>query len=327
VTDDRLLPLELRQALDEVAAGVSFSHLRTAAARLSVVYRDGPAGEGGSPMFDDMAALAYAATRMPATVAASRAVFQELRNRCDGLCVETLLDLGAGPATTLWAAGLEFPRLAHAQLVERDPAMRSLGRRLLERSSQGDQVETTWYANVADLPPSPGGHDLVVIGYLLTELSEGAQRDVLQLAWRKCRGAVAVILPGSTRGFRTMLEARQQFLELGASVVAPCPHTNHCPLPDDDWCHFGVRLNRSSLHRRLKDGVLAYEDEKYCYVVAARGTGRLVSGRVIRRPKTGDRRVTLRLCGVDGIRDQTITRSDRMAYRLARKARWGDPWD
>ena len=323
MTDDRLLPLELRQALDTAASGVSISDLRAAAARLSIAYRD---GQAVSPELDDLAALAYAATRMPATFAATRAVFHELRERCDGLHVETLLDLGAGPATTLWAAGSEFPQLARARLIERDPAMRSIGQRLLERSLLGDRVEATWHTAVEALPP-PAGHDLVVLGYLLTELSKDLQRDVLHVAWQACRGAVAVVLPGSTRGYRTMLEARRELLSLGALVVAPCPHPNRCPLPEDDWCHFGVRLNRSSLHRRLKDGALAYEDEKYCYLIATRGVGRPAPGRLIRRPLTADRRVTLRVCGVEGIREQMMTRRDRTAYRRARKARWGETWD
>ena len=323
MTDDGLLPLELRQALDAAADGVSVHDLHAAATRLSIVYRD---GQAVSPELDDLAALAYAATRMPATFAATRAVFHELRQRCDGLSVETLLDLGAGPATTLWAAGAEFPQLVRARLIERDPAMRSIGQKLLQRSSLGDRVEATWHTGVGALP-SPAIHDLVVVGYLLTELSEDLQRDVLQMAWQACRGAVAVILPGSTRGFCTMLEARRELLSLGASVVAPCPHEDRCPLPEDDWCHFGVRLNRSSLHRRLKDGALPYEDEKYCYVVATRGAGRPAPGRLIRRPLTGDRRVTLRVCGVDGIREQMITRRDRTAYRRARKAQWGETWD
>ena len=323
MNDDRLLPLELRQALDDAAAGVSTGELRAAATRLSVGYRD---GQAVSPTLDAVDALAYAATRMPATFAATRAVFHELRERCDGLRVETLLDVGAGPATTLWAADLVFPQLEGARLVEPEPAMQRMGQQLLERSALADRIDTAWYARVGALPPS-AEHDLVVIGYLLTELSEQMQRDVLHVAWQACRGAVAVILPGSTRGFRVMLEARRELLSLGASVVAPCPHTNACPLPDDDWCHFGVRLNRSSLHRRLKDGVLAYEDEKYCYVVATRGAGQPAAGRLIGRPLTGDRRVTLRVCGVDGIREQMMTRRDREAYRRARKARWGETWE
>jgi len=323
VTDDRLLPLELRQALDAASAGVSIRELGAAAARLSVGYRD---GHNVSPEFDDLAALAYAATRMPATFAATRAVFKELYHRCDGLCVETLLDIGAGPATTLWAADLVFPQLAKARLVEPEPAMRAMGQRLLERSLLADRIDATWYAGVSAVPP-PAEHDLVVIGYLLTELGEQAQRDVLRAAWQACRGAVALILPGSTRGSRTMLEARRELLSLGASIVAPCPHANRCPLPDEDWCHFGVRLNRSSLHRRLKDGALAYEDEKYCYVVATRGVGQPAAGRLIGRPLTGDRRVTLRVCGVDGIREQMMTRRDRDVYRRARKAHWGETWE
>ena len=53
-----------------------------------------------------------------------------------------------------------------------------------------------------------------------------------------------------------------------------------------DWCHFAARVNRSALHRRLKEGQLGYEDEKYSYVAAA-ATGHLArpaSGRIVRHP-------------------------------------------
>ncbi len=317
---------DLQRAIDGVVEGVPYRALRAAASALSDGYRHGdgrtPGGAEGS-----LAQLAYVATRMPATVAALRAVCREVRERCPDLTVETLLDLGAGPGSALWAAHSIFPSLAKATLVEPDARMVTIARQLLARSAL-KALETSWAqrldpdANVS-LEPS----DLVVTGYLLTELTASARVAAVTSAWHACRGAMVVVTPGSTRGFTIMLEARDQLLSLGGSVVAPCPHAEPCPLPSDDWCHFGVRVNRSSLHRRLKGGVLPYEDEKYAYVVVTRAPGSRITDRVIRRPQLGDRKVTLRICGSDGIRDELVPRSHGPSFRRARKLKWGDAYD
>ena len=327
MTTDQPLSLELEQAVDHALAGVRFSALRSAVSGLSDSYREPRAGpRRGSSLPDDLAVLAYVATRMPATLAVARAVLRELRARCPALKVERLLDLGSGPGTTLWAAGFEIPELVHATLVEPGAATATMARRLLHESSLDRRVATTWYPRAIDVPRTDDAHDLVVVGYLLTELDDTSRRALLNLAWEQCRGAVIVIVPGSTEGYQAMLDSRTQLLGLGANLVAPCPHAETCPLPEDDWCHFGVRLNRSSLHRRLKGGSLPYEDEKYGYLVATRGAGHPASARVLRRPWKHHRRVTLRLCGADGVRDEVVTRTNRVAYRHARKVKWGEDW-
>ena len=327
MTTDQRLGVELEQALDDAVAGVGFSALRSAVSRLSETYRAPHAGEHrGSSLPNDLAVLAYVATRMPATLAVARVVLRELRARCPALQVERLLDLGSGPGTTLWAAGFEIPELVHATLVEPAAAMMTTAQSLLNESSLDRRVATTWYPRGIDIPRTDDAHDLVVVGYLLTELDDTSRRALLHLAWERCRGAVIVILPGSTEGFQAMLDSRTQLLSLGATLIAPCPHAEPCPLPKDDWCHFGVRLNRSSLHRRLKGGSLPYEDEKYSYLVATRGAGYPATARVLRRPWKHHRRVTLRLCGADGVRDEVVTRTNRVVYRQARKAKWGENW-
>ncbi len=328
VSDDKLLPLELRRALDAEVAGIPLVDLRAAAQRLSCHYRQ----ESFEPAenktaFDDLTALAYAVTRMPATMAAARAVFRELTMRSGELQVETLLDLGSGPATTLWAANLEFPNLERVCFVEHDAAMQKLGKRLAKCSPLDGRAKMTWSSSTTGLSLASTVFDLVVVSYLLTELDEDTRMAFLRVAWNSCGGAIVVILPGSTEGYKIMLAARSQLLSLGASIVAPCPHSDVCPLDNPDWCHFGARLNRSNLHRRLKEGILAYEDEKYSYVIGTKGFGSPATGRVIGRPQSGNRQVHLRLCEENGVADRTLTRSNSPRYQQARKLRWGDAWD
>jgi ribosomal protein RSM22 (predicted rRNA methylase) len=125
-------------------------------------------------------------------------------------------------------------------------------------------------------------------------------------------------------------------------VVAPCPHGAPCPLATagpPDWCHFAVRVNRSSLHRRVKGATLGYEDEKFAYVAAvapgAAGAAVDPSARVLRNPVRRKGLVQLRLCTVavdasgraePSVGDVTISRRQGARYRAARDVSWGDAW-
>ena len=324
VVADNLPPPDLRRAIEAATATVPLRDLRAAAARLSAEYRAG--GRTRDVAWTDLDRLAYAAARMPATWRAIAAALGELRLRCPTLRLRSLLDIGCGPGTALWAAWTTCGELRRATLLDRDPAMTMLGQRLLAGGLPARQVAASWWRMSASELTGARSHDLVVAGYLLAELDAASRRDVVERAWAAAEAALVLVEPGSIAGYRRILEAREQLLSSGAQVVAPCPHAAPCPLPAGDWCHFGARLGRSSLQRRLKQGVLGYEDEKYAYLVAVRGTGQPAPARVIRRPRAARARITLRLCRPDGVRDETVEKAQRAEYRLARRLAWGAAW-
>ncbi|GAA5010322.1 hypothetical protein GCM10023317_46750 [Actinopolymorpha pittospori] len=141
-------------------------------------------------------------------------------------------------------------------------------------------------------------------------------------------GTVVVVEPGTPQGFRRVLDARGHLVAAGLSIVAPCPHDGTCPLSSrDDWCHVGVRLDRSALHRRVKDGSRGFEDQKVSYVVATSLRASPARARVVRRPRPRKGLVTLPLCTRDdGLRETTVSKRDSSSYRAARDTGWGDPW-
>ncbi len=94
-----------------------------------------------------------------------------------------------------------------------------------------------------------------------------------------------------------------------------------------DWCHFSQRLQRSAEHRRAKGGSLGYEDEKFSYFVAAKAAVELPRARIVRHPLKHKGHVQLVLCTPEGLRRQTVSKSQNEAYREARDARWGDGWE
>ena len=101
------LPPLLRQAIDRVLDGVALADLAAAAAALSQRYRqeqhDGR-HDGRLHVASRRDALAYVAVRMPATYAAVRATFDAIAEARPDFAPRTMLDIGAGPATALWAA-------------------------------------------------------------------------------------------------------------------------------------------------------------------------------------------------------------------------------
>jgi ribosomal protein RSM22 (predicted rRNA methylase) len=144
--------------------------------------------------------------------------------------------------------------------------------------------------------------------------------------WQAARVALAAIEPGTPRGYALILKVREELLEAGARMVAPCPAATPCPLAAPDWCHFAARVERSSMHRRIKDAALGYEDEKFSYIAVAREAVDLAASRIIRRPQQRPGLIVLETCAPGGVRTVRAARSDRKAFRAARKATWGSAW-
>ncbi|MEU3630924.1 small ribosomal subunit Rsm22 family protein [Streptomyces fradiae] len=169
--------------------------------------------------------------------------------------------------------------------------------------------------------------DLVTVSYVLKELTE-ADRAALVGAAARAAQAVVIVEPGTPDGYERIIAARDLLIGAGLRIAAPCPHSAACPIePGGDWCHFSARVSRSSLHRQVKGGSLAYEDEKFAYVAAVRFPAEPAAARVTRRPQIRKGQVLLDLCTEgDGLRRDTVTKRHGGLYKEARDAQWGDAW-
>src|SRR6267154_1893376 len=263
------LSAELLDAIQQETDKVDRRKLVQATAQLSEHYK---VADFSTPAVTTEAhRAAYLAVRLPATFAAIRRVFAEVKLRAPQSEISSLLDLGAGPGTALLAAGEEFPHLRHATLIEADPNWIALGKRLVEQSELPVVQQAQWLRQDLRSGISCEKHDLVVISYTLGELPQAAADALLNKAW-KCAGKFLVIVePGTRRGFAAINAARSFFISNAAAIVAPCPHRCTCPMAAaGDWCHFSQREERTSQHRQLKGGELGYEDEKFSYFVAGK---------------------------------------------------------
>ncbi len=354
------LPEAIERAIEREAATVPGKALARAAESLSARYRERAGTRDAQPsrtatcamMLTDIERLAYAIVRAPATYAAAAAVLDELAQRAPDVRIESLLDLGCGPGAATWAALAKHHDIARVTLIEQDRGFSDLGRRILRALTSTDPgsesqrspesqwpPESGWQWLCADLRALPHlpAHDLVIMSYALAELrdrdrdragreaSDATARRVVEHAWAATRRALIVIEPGTPFHFEGILAVRDHLIRRGAFIAAPCPHASPCPMASvDDWCHMPARVERTSLHRRLKGAALPYEDEKFSYVIATREPAQRTMARIVRRPEMQKGFVALTLCTPTGLQREGVTRSDRDAFRRARKANWGD---
>jgi ribosomal protein RSM22 (predicted rRNA methylase) len=316
------LPPLLRQAVDRTLGGVTLADLAAAVAGLSQRYRE-EGREGPVPIANHRDALAYLATRVPATFAAIRASFAAIASARPHFAPQTLLDIGAGPGTALWAAADCWPELADAMLVEASPIFRACGERL---AAEAALPRITWRtADVAREAEAAAPHDLVTIAYVFNELPPEARAPVLARAWQATADTLVVIEPGTPAGWQRILAARRQLIDAGGYVIAPCPHAQACPLVAPDWCHFAERVARSRLHRQAKGADVPWEDEKFSYIAVSRQpTPSSAASRVIASPRKASGRVTLKLCRPDGSAGERLfSRRDGELYKRASRCDWG----
>ncbi|MBF8192735.1 rRNA methyltransferase [Nonomuraea sp. K274] len=319
-----MLPDDLRTALDQVLSRYSPHDLSRSVALLTERYRAGHSAEGAH-LRTEADIAAYAAYRMPATYAAAVTAMRQAAALTPGFAPRTHLDAGGGTGAAIWAASQIWPSLRHVTVVERDPDVIDLGKRLARTSPA--LRGATW--RHASLRPGMGrpAADLVTMSYALGELREADRPEIVR--WLAARAAmVLVVEPGTPAGHAVICAARDVLAADGMNIVAPCPHDGPCPIvPGRDWCHFSVRLPRSALHRRVKDATLSFEDEKFSYVAATADRRPRAGARILRHPRKRKGMVSLRLCTEENeIRDVVVTKRQGDLYRQARDAGWGDRW-
>lgn len=316
------LPATLRQAADEILEGVSLHDLRRAAERLSQRYR-GEVLDGCLHVSDVLAAKAYLVTRLPATYAAIRQRLAETARRNAECQPKSLLDIGSGPGTALWAALEEWPQIEEAVLVEASSPMRETGQRLA-RSLNLKRL--SWRALKAeDLSGQAEPAELVTLCYVLDELAPAFRDLLVKRLWTLSLRMLVIVEPGTPAGWQRIMAAREILLKAGAHILAPCPHYAPCPVAPPDWCHFSRRVARSRLHRLAKGGDVPWEDEKFIYLAASRTATRQVGLRVLTPPRTASGAIRLKLCGPDGkLEERLVTRREGRAFKAARRIEWGD---
>ncbi|MFJ2005780.1 small ribosomal subunit Rsm22 family protein [Streptomyces chartreusis] len=279
-----------------------------------------------APILRDRADVAaYAAYRMPATFEAVHSALEAFARTVPDWTPATHTDVGGGTGAATWAVSTTWPGERGVTVLDwAEPAL-AIGREIAAADPTLDKAR--WQRTRIDSTLTLDPTDLVTVSYVLNELTARDRATLLDTVASAAR-TVVIVEPGTPDGYTRVIEARDRLIAAGFRIAAPCPHSAACPIvPGTDWCHFSARVSRSSLHRRIKGGSLAYEDEKFSYVAATRLPATPAPARVVRKPQIRKGQVLLDLCETDpSLRRTTITKRHGDLYKAARDTEWGDSW-
>lgn len=316
------LPIPLKHGIEEELERVGKCNIVHARQELSERYKNPT--QSKAFITTEAHRCSYLATRMPATYAAIIHVLQEIKRRQPHIQIKSVLDLGAGPGTGMWAVLEMFPEIETVTLLEKDRELITLGKKLAAHSEHAACRQANWI--IADLEQSHTlpQHDLLLLSYSIGELSEKSRLSLLTQCWAASGQILAIIEPGTPQGFEKIRTARGHLIAQGANIIAPCPHANACPMANGDWCHFFVRLDRSGIHRQVKGGTLGYEDEKFSYIAVTKNNPQPCQARILRHPIKRSGHMYFTLCTSEGLQETLISKRTPELYKQAKQLDWGD---
>lgn len=315
------LPYQYFNYINTMLDGIKLNDLRNVVFNIIDKYKNNE-GEDGI-INDELKAKVYVAYRVPATFGsvyeASRHTFELYKEN-----ISTVLDVGSGPGTSIIALN-ELIDFTNATLLEKEVSMINIGKSLLnndeELSSKCNYVKGD--LNSSKLINS----DLVISSYVLNEIGFNNLKPVLDKLWEATNKVLMIVEPGTKKGFEIVKEARDYLLSKEAKIIAPCTHLSSCPIKGDDWCHFSIRVERSKIHRLIKDASLPYEDEKFSYIALAKEDCSRSNIRILKEPKVTKASVIIDSCHERDIEKIEIKIKDKENYKKAKKAKWGDSFN
>lgn len=300
-----MLPSQIIEKIEELVAGLRMSSIAESYSYLSENYK-----RSFSPDLQYRDALAYACARMPATFATIEYVMQKFHAKCADYTFDNVLDVGSGTGALMCyfsQADISY----HA--AEKSESMIKVSRQIIENCNLKPEI---YKGDVSSYLKGNIKHSCSFFVYSLNEIANKA--EVLQKVIDCTEDYIFIIEAGTPKGFELIQLAKQIAETNNCGIVAPCASLK-CSLEKNDWCHFSVRLPRTKMHNLVKHSKLAYEDEKFCYIILSKKSFNCCSkNRIIRRPIKKSRHIIFDICSRDGIK-RVISKN-----KSDRKKEWGD---
>lgn len=314
------IPDLLESAIKQETQGIKIAELREIAQNLSNRYMNEKRA-GQTLLSKEKEALAYSIMRMPATFCAVTTTLKHTLDIASNCNIETVLDIGAGTGAATWAIN-EILNPKEIICLEREAAMRNVGQTLMKYNEDMRKVE--WIdADITNFQITKGA-DLIIASYMINELKQEERKNAIKKILNLDSKIILIIEPGTPEGFKNIKEIQKIALDNSAYIIAPCTSQETCKLPEDDWCHTTVRVERNKTHKLLKSGAAPYEDEKFSYIAISKENFGTAESRILRHPQIETGKITLKLCTNGKIEEKITTKKDKELFKQAKKKKCGD---
>ncbi len=231
------------------------------------------------------------------------------------------LDIGAGLGAATKALD-DYYITNDLVLYEKEDAMINLAKTLYQDEDIGKRINYRKFDATKD-EIEERDYGLVMASYVLNELKAEERKLLIDKMYNATRDLIIIIEPGTPLGYSIIKEVREELISRGMKVIAPCPHEGECPMKNNDWCHFATRLQRSKLHKSLKEGEAPFEDEKYSYIALSKKGKGEAGNRILRHPIIKKGLIKLTVCNANGIEELDI-RKKHPDFKVIKKLSAGD---
>lgn len=314
------LPEVIEDLIEQEVQKYNLSNLKEYANDLSFRYMN-EERNGKVLLSKNEEAVVYSIIRMPATFCACFKALEQTFKYYDGK-IESVLDVGAGLGAATWAIK-EKKGCLNFTCLEREDAMRNLGQKLMK-----GKIDANWLKNDILKNEISGKYDLVVISYMINELSCNDRLEVIKKLLSVTNKVLLIVEPGTPIGFKNIRKIRDYAIDNGLFIMAPCIGNSKCMLDENDWCSSYCRVERTKIHKILKNGELPYEDEKFSYVAISKDEVlNYPKARILRHPIIQSKMVKVKLCTKNGIKETIITKKNSEIYKDLKKKISGDSLD
>lgn len=321
------LPLPIQQAITKLFADAGSNAWMRRAQLLHQRYRQQEENKQQRHVVDALDALAYLGLRAAAT-------YSQIWGAVDAVCEiipswqpTTLLDLGCGAGSGIWALADLLPSLTHATAVDQSADFLQLGQKILNAAQE--PLTVTWQqANIRQsTQQGTATYDVVLLANVLNELNERQRAELVAAAFQRCNALLLIIEPGTPVGSGIVQQVAKQLTPTG-TLLAPYLG-NH--FVQEEWLHFPQRFTRPDFVRRLRQemrdsSLMAsdWEEAKYSYVAIGKLPPEVTPwARVIGPPQLMKGYIEVPLLTATSRLQAKVFKRDKQPYVYAKKLRWG----
>lgn len=322
------LPQPIQRAITTLLADAGSNAWMKRAQLLHQRYRQQEENKQQLHVVDALDALAYLGLRAAAT-------YSQIWGTVDAVCdivpnwqPTTLLDLGCGAGSGLWALTDLLPSLTHATAIDQSAPFLSLGQQILTAAQE--PLTVAWQqANILQsVQQGTATYDVVLLANVLNELNEQQRTALVEAAFRRCNAMLIVVEPGTPVGSAIVQSVAQQLATAG-TLLAPYLGNQFVR---EEWLHFPQRFTRPAFARRLRQemrdsSLMAsdWEDAKYSYVAIGKLPPEVTPwARVIGPTQLMQSLIEVPLLTAAGRLQVKVFKGRKQAYGYAKKLRWGE---